>query len=208
MEFEVYEPSEIISEDYQSLAEKLVAKIFKLSLIPNCNKKFVLIDGPKDITIELRCLPAIEVWVLLPKAYPSHMGPLFYSPSSFYSNFKTHFYQNLTSKWYENSIIAYECVVFIQDDFLNSFFELEDKGPIVINNRGQVQFKYNSSLEFSKVFEVAMEAQRRSFNSEEHECKICARRLLGEKFFFLSGCEHFFCLDCLKTMVSQAISSL
>ena len=113
MEFQVYEPSEVISEPHQSLAEKVVAKIFKLSLIPNCNKKFVLIDGAKEITIELRCLPAIEVWVLLPKAYPSHMGPLFLTTTPFYNNFKAHLYQNLTSKWYENSIIAYECIVFI-----------------------------------------------------------------------------------------------
>lgn len=49
---------------------------------------------------------------------------------------------------------------------------------------------------------MSMEAQRRTFNSEEHECKICTRKLLGAKFFFLSGCEHYFCFDCIKAMVN------
>lgn len=98
-------------------------------------------------------------------------------------------------------MVVYECTIFIQDEFLNSFFENGELGPIIINNKGQVQFKYNSSSDFQKVFEIAMEAQRRTFNSEEHECKICMKKLLGDKFFVLSGCDHFFCLDCIKTMV-------
>lgn len=74
----------MFTSESASLAEKLVAKVFRLSLIPNCNKKFALIDGAKEITIELRCLPAIEVWVLIPKTYPSHFGPLFLTTTPFF----------------------------------------------------------------------------------------------------------------------------
>jgi hypothetical protein len=76
----------------------------------------------------------------------------------------------------------------------------------LINGKGQVELVYSSSAEFGRVYEAAMEAQRRSFNSEEHDCNICMRKLLGEKFFFLSGCEHFFCTECVGAMVGTAIA--
>lgn len=69
--------------------------MFKLSLIPNCNKKFVLIDGAKDITIELRCLPAIELFLVIPNAYPQSVGPLFMVDSPFYDLFKEFLYEQL-----------------------------------------------------------------------------------------------------------------
>ena len=34
------------------------------------------------------------------------------------------------------------------------------------------------------------------------------RKLMGDKFFFLSGCEHYFCLECIKAMVSEGINSM
>ena len=67
--------------------------------------------------------------------------------------------------------------------------------------------KYNASGDFQTVFEASVEAQRRSFNMEEHQCKICMRKLLGAKFFFLSGCEHYFCLECVNQMVTLGIKS-
>jgi hypothetical protein len=57
------------------------------------------------------------------------------------------------------------------------------------------------------VFEDSVAAQRRSFNMEEHQCKICVRKLLGEKFFFLSGCEHYFCLECIVEMVTLSFKN-
>ena len=40
---------------------------------------------------------------------------------------------------------------------------------------------------------------------EEHFCGICTRNLLGDKFFFLSGCEHIYCQECLKELVLNRI---
>ena len=54
---------------------------------------------------------------------------------------------------------------------------------------------------------MAVNAQRRTFNSEEHLCKICQKHFLGDKFFFLSGCEHYFCLPCMKEMVKFALNN-
>ena len=53
-----------------------IAQVIKLSLIPNSQKKFVLTDVPKGISVELRCLPAIELYVILPEFYPSSGMPL------------------------------------------------------------------------------------------------------------------------------------
>ena len=33
------------------------------------------------------------------------------------------------------------------------------------------------------------------------------RNLLGDKFFFLSGCKHFFCLECIQSMVTFEIKN-
>jgi len=69
-----------------------ISKVFKLSLIPNCNKKFVIYDNAKDTAIELRCLPAVEIFLAIPFAYPSNIGPLFYMSTSFYDPFKKFLY--------------------------------------------------------------------------------------------------------------------
>lgn len=42
---------------------------------------------------------------------------------------------------------------------------------------------------------------RRLFDEEQHVCGICNEDKLGQKFFFMSGCEHYFCTDCIKSMV-------
>ena len=76
-EFQVYTVEEIFKGDSDDNLSK-ISKVFKLSLVPNCNKKFIIVDAAKDITIELRCLPPIDVFLAIPLAYPSNIGPLFY----------------------------------------------------------------------------------------------------------------------------------
>lgn len=111
--------------------------MFRLSLIPNCNKKFVIHDAAKDIKIELRCLPAIEVFMAVPFSYPSGSAPLFLLGSSFYKPFEKFLYEQLGQKWTENSPVGYECIILIQDDFLNSFFDQPDLGTALsINDEG------------------------------------------------------------------------
>ena len=94
-----------------------IKKVVKLSLIPNCNKRFMLVDGPKEISIELRCLPAIELYILISDSYPSSMGLLFLmstdSGTTFYEPFKNFLYQKLNEKWVEDMIVLYECIYFV-----------------------------------------------------------------------------------------------
>lgn len=47
----------------------------------------------------------------------------------------------------------------------------------------------------------------REFESEEHMCTICQRSLLGNRFTFLTSCEHYFCTECLKDMIETKINS-
>lgn len=76
-----------------------------------------------------------------------------------------------------------------------------------VNDDGDLELIYESSSEFQKVFDQAQKAYKRSFDREEHLCKICMRNLLGDKFFFLSGCEHYFCLECLTAQIVEKIKS-
>jgi hypothetical protein len=108
-------------------------------------------------------------------------------------------------------IVVYECVYYIQDELMQAFIDSDafsQKGTrFHRNSHGHIEVKYNSSLEFQKVFEDSVAAQRRSFNMEEHQCKICMRKLLGDKFFFLSGCEHYFCQECIVEMVTLSFKN-
>ena len=91
--------------------------------------------------------------------------------------------------------------------YIESGITSSSRFKINTQDGGKVEISYKSSYDFQRVFDESMYAQRRSFNSEEHECKICMRKLLGGKFFFLSGCEHYFCHECIKSMVIQAIDN-
>ena len=123
-----------------------MAKIKKgaqLSLIPNCSKKFLLVDGPKDINVELRCLPALEMTVLLPEAYPSTMGLMVHMNTPFYQPLESFLNEKLNEKWVEDMIVLYECVYFVQDEFLNAYFDSEGgNDTFKINQKGQVEIKF------------------------------------------------------------------
>lgn len=90
-------------------------------------------DVAKDIQVELRCLPAIDVYILLTSAYPSSSSPLFLMTTPFYEPFKNFLYEKLNEKWTEDMFVLYECVYFIQDEFLNQFFDSDNIGNLKIN---------------------------------------------------------------------------
>jgi hypothetical protein len=77
--------------------------------------------------------------------------------TSFYDPFRNFLYDQLSQKWYENNPVTYECIINIQDDFLNSFFDMGDLGSIKLNDKGQIQFNYIGA-DFQRVFEKSMEA--------------------------------------------------
>jgi len=206
IELQVLDKEQIFNEKDPFLAK--ITRVLRLSLIPNSAKKFVLLDEAKGITVELRCLPALDLVVALPESYPSSSGPLFLLQSHFYEGFKPFLYEQLGQKWSENYTVVYDLVVSVQDDVLNSFFDQSALGNVSLNEKGQAQFRFSASPAFNRVYQLSVEAQRRSFNNEEHACRICERNLLGNKFFFLSGCEHYFCHECVTAMVTQALDSM
>lgn len=74
------------------------------------------------------------------------------------------------------------------------------------NSKQDVCLEYPTDLQFQKVFKASQQAFKRKFDAEEHYCGICARNLLGNRFFFLSGCEHFYCLECMQEAVEHDVS--
>jgi hypothetical protein len=127
--------------------------------VPASQKKFTLIDSAKDISVELRCLPVLDLVIIVPTYYPSNGKPLLLMESKFYEPFKEHLYSKLNEKWYEDMLVLYEFVCFIKDDFIDSFFEeVKDHGLAVNDKTKHVEFKYNSSSEFQKVFDASVEA--------------------------------------------------
>jgi len=86
--------------------------------------------------------------------------------------------------------------------------ELLEQFPddFVQDQDGNIRLEYNNVKQLEIDCEQAQSAFKRSFDSEEHYCEICTRSLLGDKFTFLSSCEHFFCQDCLKDMIVTKIN--
>lgn len=86
--------------------------------------------------------------------------------------------------------------------------ELLEQFPedLVQDQDGNIRLEYNNVKQLEIDCDQAQAAFKRSFDSEEHYCEICTRSLLGDKFTFLSSCEHFFCSDCLKDMIVTKIN--
>jgi RWD domain len=87
-EFVVYDnPDSSIIEATDEKELQALKKLIKLSLIPQADPtKFHIVDTAKDINLELRCLPPIEVFILLPESYPSNGAPLFMMANTLPSN--------------------------------------------------------------------------------------------------------------------------
>ena len=91
-------------------------------------------------------------------------------------------------RWAEGMPCLYDYVCFVQDELI-----------LGLDLPGELSLE---SGEFTKIYDASHAAFMRQFEQEEHHCKVCARDLLGDKFFFLSGCEHKFCSPCLVDMVT------
>ena len=125
----------------------------------------------------------------------------------FYEPVRTFLYERLGEKWQEDMLMLYEWVSYIQNELMDQFLESDafTSNKKLKRAGDKIEVRFSSGADFQKVYEDSITAQRRSFNSEEHLCKICTRKLLGDRFFFLQGCGHYFCLECLHSLVTVAI---
>ena len=154
--------------------------------------------------LELRKLPVVEFYAALSSDYPSAQPPLFCVKDGFYMPFKKLIAQNMSKLWSEGTPCLYDVFIYIQDslvtDLLNDFPELLPQSA-----DGNIRLEFQTTKQFEIVFDQSYVSFKRSFDNEEHYCKICSRNLLGYKFIFLSGCEHFYCTECIQTLVTQKI---
>jgi len=59
-----------------------------LSIVPNFDSKLHAKDKVKNLSLEFRKFPAVELTIVLVKAYPSHRAPLIALKGPFYQKFK------------------------------------------------------------------------------------------------------------------------
>ena len=125
---------------------------------------------------------------------------------NFYEPFKQKILASLHERWVEETPVLYDMVCYIQDEMIQEIIEeCPDKLPT--DGDGNITLAYESSALLQEAYDQSQVSYRRVFDSEEHYCGICMRNLLGEKFTFLSGCEHFFCTECLTDMAVTQIES-
>mmetsp|Transcript_10662 Transcript_10662/g.17919 ORF Transcript_10662/g.17919 Transcript_10662/m.17919 type:complete len:310 (-) Transcript_10662:395-1324(-) len=152
----------------------------------------------------------VELIIVLPQAYPSHQRPLILQASNFYAEvFKIEDYivQQLNEKWTEEMPVLYDLATFIQDDLIEGYhqeglFGEVERGPGSVD---LVRFQFDSMQITQMYVNQAQSAYRRQFDEEQHNCGVCTRDQLGQKFYFMSGCAHFFCRECVHDMVVAKI---
>ena len=177
-----------------------------LSIVPNFEGKIHAKDKVRGTILEFRKLPAVELSIVLVKAYPSHRAPLMALRGDFYQKFKPTLIGKLVEVWMEECPAIYEMVNIIQDELVETLIEAHPE-ELVRNADGDLEIEFSNAKELDLAMNKSMEAFRRSFDSEEHTCEICYRNLLGEKFTFLSSCEHFFSTECLQAMIIEKINA-
>lgn len=74
----------------------------------------------------IRALPAIELIIALPSSYPSNQRPLILQKNPFYrdnSNFEEFMVEKINEKWSEEMPVLYEIAIFLQDEFIEQYYE-------------------------------------------------------------------------------------
>jgi len=143
-ECEILQKEEALKFESNDLKEH-ISFVIKLNLVPQSDRKFILIDIPKDIYVELRSLPALELIVALPETYPSAGKPLLLSTTQFYNPFKEMLYEKLNEKWSEDMLVLYEYVCFLQEEFINAYLEGGTQNNFKTNDKGNIEISFNSS---------------------------------------------------------------
>ena len=97
-------------------------------------------------------------------------------------------------------------VCYIQDEMIQELIsECPDLMPT--DDSGNITLSFDSSEKFSEAYDLSQISFKRIFDEEEHYCGICMRDLLGNKFTFLSSCEHYFCTECLTDLATTQIAA-
>ena len=183
-----------------------VVQLLNLSIVPNFEGKINVKDKVKNQELEFRKFPSFELTVALTNSYPSNQSPILALRSNFYEPFKQKILESLHARWIEETPVLYDMVCYIQDEMIQEIGEAyEDKMPT--DGNGNITLTYTNSVSLQEDFDSSQTSYRRAFDNEEHYCGICMRDLLGDKFTFLSGCEHFYCTDCLTDMAVSLIES-
>lgn len=101
--------------------------------------------------------------------------------------------------------VLYDMAIYMQDEFMEQFMEQE--GPLTDSEDSKnVSITFENSSPLAQYYtQLCQQAYRRQFDEEQHVCEICSEDLLGSKFFFMSGCEHSFCHECVFEMVTSKI---
>lgn len=136
-------------EEFPEGAKEGFTHMILLSIVPQTEVKFVIQDMAKDTTSHLRCLPPLELQILLPEAYPIKCAPLFrLVEGQIYEDKREFLHSKLAAYWAEECPVIYQMSEYIQNDFLQEFFQdhpIEESKGIDEELQGKVILAYKSS---------------------------------------------------------------
>jgi len=105
--------------------------------VPNFDGKIHAKDKVRGTQMEFRSLPAIELSIVLTKAYPSHRAPLIALRGDFYQKFKATLLGKLGEVWMQECPAIYEMICMIQDEIVPTLFA-EHPDELVQNADGDL----------------------------------------------------------------------
>ena len=198
----------IIKEELDQIGVKFLITLSIVPKFPQDQAKFQIVDKVMNNKINVAALPVIEMVIALPSSYPSNQKPMFLQRTKFYGEFGKYdefLIEQVNEKWSEDMPVLYDIAIFLQDEFMEQF--LEQMGPETADQEDSslISLNFKESPLAQYYTTLCQQAYRRQFDEEQHRCDICTEDLLGSKFFFMSGCEHFFCEECILSMVKSKI---
>lgn len=120
---------DFVGLDLTQLKAKDIKFLVRLSIVPKIEEGkvvFLFNDIVMKNEVLMRALPPVDLLIAVNSSYPSQCPPMFVQVTSFYKKWQTRMekflIERLNEKWSEEMPVLYEYAIYIQDEFLEAYF--------------------------------------------------------------------------------------
>lgn len=145
-------------------------------------------EGVKIRRSKVDYLPSFDLIVLFPVTYPTLTPPIFgllhTKPYPTWEDIVNKEFGEI----YEGGQCVYEWYAFLQDGFVQQY--IQDKNE-------SLKCVATSNEEYEELQKRSRDTFKHKFRKEQKTCVICFDNYYGNSFYVLSGCGHYFCMNCV-----------
>lgn len=169
---------DFVGLDLKKLQDNDIRFLVRLSIVPKIEEGkvvFLFNDIVMKNEVLMRALPPVDLLIAVNSSYPSQSPPMFAQVTSFYKKWQTRMEKflidQLNEKWSEEMPVLYEYAIYIQDEFLEAFF---NENPDALEGT-ILRTDFKDSTSANMMINMAQKGYRRLFDEEQHNCQICTR---------------------------------